>query len=506
MMTMKNKPVQINISKKVFNKKFIPLLDSQDRYLVLMGGGGSGKSVFASQKIVYRMLSEQGHRFLVLRKVAKTLRESVFMEFKKTIGNWKLNHLFQIPKGVSSELHIKCVNGNEILFAGLDDVEKLKSISGITGIWIEEASEINPEDFRQLDIRLRGKTKNYKQMIISFNPIDINHWLKKEFFDFKKPNATTIHSTYKDNKFLDEENIRVLEAFKETDPYFYQVYALGEWGVLGKTIFSARKVSERIAYLRQQYEKQPLKRGSFVFEYENDRIIEKTIQWVDDPNGYITIYEDVQDKRPYVLGGDTAGEGSDNFTGHVIDNISGKQVAVLKHQFDEHYYARQMYCLAKYYNTSLVGLEVNFSTFPTREFERWNYPKMYVRESVDDFTHKTVKKFGFVTGRVTRPLMIANLVQLVDESIHLIQDIPTLEEMLTFVRNEKGRPEAQEGSHDDLIMGLAITYAIRDQQSYTVDTAQKFDVSKLPKDLQEDYWRAPADMRAYLLKKWGVVK
>jgi phage terminase large subunit len=165
-----------------------------------------------------------------------------------------------------------------------------------------------------------------------------------------------------------------------------------------------------------------------------------------------------------------------------------------------------MYCLAKHYNTGLVGLEVNFSTFPIREFERWNYPKMYVRETVDDFTHKTVKKFGFVTGRITRPLMIANLVQLVDESIHLIQDIPTLEEMLTFVRNEKGRPEAQEGSHDDLIMGLAITYAIRDQQAYTVDTAEKFDVSKLSRDLQEDYWNAPADMRNYLLKKWKVIK
>jgi phage terminase large subunit len=343
-------------------------------------------------------------------------------------------------------------------------------------------------------------------MIISFNPIDINHWLKKEFFDVKKPNSITLHSTYKDNKFLDDAAIGVLEAFKETDPYFYQVYALGEWGVLGKTIFNARKVSERIAFLREKYEKEPLKRGSFVFEYENDRIVESSIKWVDDLEGYITFYEGPKDKVPYVLGGDTAGEGSDNFTGHVIDNTTGKQVAVLKHQFDEHFYARQMFCLAKHYNTALTGIEMNFSTFPTREFERWNYPKLYVRETVDDYTHKLVKRFGFVTGKVTRPLMIANLVKIVDESIRLIQDIPTLEEMLTFVRNEKGRPEAQDGSHDDLIMGLAITYQIRDQQSYTVDSAQKFDITKLPKDLQEDYWKAPADMRTYLLKKWGVVK
>lgn len=286
----------------------------------------------------------------------------------------------------------------------------------------------------------------------------------------------------------------------------YRNMFCGEWGVLGKTIFNAKKVSERISYLRQQYENRTLKRGSFVFDYKNDRVIDNSIKWVEDPNGYINIYEDVKDKTPYVLGGDTAGEGSDSFTGHVIDNTTGKQVATLKHQFDEHYYARQMYCLAKYYNTALVGIEMNFSTFPTREFERWNYPKMYVRETVDDFTHKLVKKFGFITGRMTRPLMIANLVKIVDESIQLINDIPTLEEMLTFVRNEKGKAEAQEGSHDDLIMGLAITYQIRDQQAYTVDTAQKFDISKLPKDLQEDYWNAPPDMRAYLLKKWGVTK
>ena len=498
--------VQLNLSKKLFNNKFLPLLNNNDRYLVLMGGGGSGKSVFASQKIVYRILNERGHRVLVLRKVAKTLRESVFMEFKKTISNWRINHLFQIPKGASSDLYIRCINGNEILFAGLDDVEKLKSISGVTSIWIEEASEIVPEDFRQLDIRLRGKTKNYKQMIISFNPIDVNHWLKKEFFDVAKQNCTTLHSTYKDNKFLDDEAIKVLEAFKETDPYFYQVYALGEWGVLGKTIFNAQKVSERIAFLRQKYSNNKPKQGYFTFDYENDRIIDKSIKWLDDKDGYITIYEDVKDKLPYVLGGDTAGEGSDSFTGHVIDNTTGKQVAVLKHQFDEHYYARQMYCLAKHYNNALVGMEVNFSTFPTREFERWNYTKMYVREVQDSYTHRLEKRFGFVTGRVTRPLLIANLVQIVDENINLINDIPTLEEMMTFVRNEKGKQEAQEGAHDDLIMGLGITYQIRDQQSYTVDKAQKFDVSKLSKDAQEDYWNAPPNMRAYLLKKWGVIK
>jgi hypothetical protein len=108
-----------------------------------------------------------------------------------------------------------------------------------------------PGDYRQLDIRLRGHSKNVKQMFIMFNPISITHWLKGEFFDHKKNNATVIETTYKDNKFLDKESIRVLEAFKDTDEYYYMVYCLGAWGVIGKTVFNAKIVSERILYLKE---------------------------------------------------------------------------------------------------------------------------------------------------------------------------------------------------------------------------------------------------------------
>ncbi|WP_211749917.1 PBSX family phage terminase large subunit [Paenibacillus sp. Marseille-Q4541] len=448
------------------NDTFYPLYTNKDRYLVLMGGGGSGKSVFTAQKIVLRTLTEKKHRILVLRKVAKTLRESVFMELKNAIYRWGLEKLFKIPKGTSSELHISCINGNEILFAGLDDVEKLKSISGITSVWMEEASECSPEDFRQLDIRLRGRTLHYKQMMITFNPIDINHWLKKEFFDIKKPNATTIHSTYKNNKFLDKEAIAVLEAFKETDPYFYQVYALGEWGVLGKTIFNAQKVNERISQLRHH---DPLvQRGYFVYEKDDkDMIVDRTIKWIPADDGYIKVFELPQSRIPYVIGGDTAGDGSDNFTGQVINNVTGKQVAVYKNQFDEDLYAEQMYCLGRYFNSALISIETNFSSHPVKVLMRLGYRNMYVREREDTFTGSVTKAYGFKTDKLTRPSAIAELVTVARENIHLINDMDTLNEMLTFVRNEKGRPEAKEGAHDDLVMALAIGYYSRGQQDET---------------------------------------
>ena len=447
------------------NNKFYPLYANQDRYLVLWGGGSSGKSRFTAQKIVARIISEKGHRFLCLRKVAKTLRESVFAELKSIIQSWGLTHLFKIPAGLSGELHMGCVNGNEILFAGLDDVEKLKSIVGITGIWIEEASEIDAEDFRQLDIRMRGESVNYKQIIITFNPVSITHWLKDELVDSGRPDMTTHHSTYRDNRFFDQKSKEVLEGFKRTDEYYYTVYCLGGWGVLGKTIFDAQKVTERISQLRG---KKPLREGFFIFDYQGEKIIDSTIRWIDEAGGYIRIFEDVQQGRPYVIGGDTAGEGSDWFTGQVINNVTGIQAATLRHQFDEDLYAKQMYCLGRYYNGAILSIEANFSSYPVMELSRLGYNRQYVRKVEDTYTGKTLDKFGFKTTKLTRPTAIAGLVEIVREHCGLLNDILTLEEMLAFVRSEKGRAEAQEGKFDDLIMGLAIAYFSREQQTMTV--------------------------------------
>lgn len=220
---------------RLINRVYYPCMSNQDRYLLLYGGAGSGKSVFCTQKILYRMLTEPNHRFLVVRKVARTLRNSVFSLLRDTTSDWGLASLFKINK---SDMEIVCANGNNIIFAGLDDVEKLKSIAGVTGIWVEEASELTPQDFQQLDLRLRGPTKNYKQILISFNPISEQNWLKGYFFDFKKQSSTIVHTTYKDNHFIDGEYSRVLEELKEQDYNYYRIYALGEWGSLGNLVYS----------------------------------------------------------------------------------------------------------------------------------------------------------------------------------------------------------------------------------------------------------------------------
>lgn len=230
--------MEINIH-NAFVPVYFPYLKNESRYLVLYGGGGSGKSYFAAEKVVYRIVSEKGHRILVVRKVAKTMRASVFTLMKEIIGNWGLSGLFVVNK---SEMTLKCTeNGNEILFVGMDDPEKIKSIQGITSIWIEEATELTKEDFLQLNIRLRGYTNNYKQIMLSFNPISAMHWVYNHFFASKDRhilnNASILKTTYKDNTKLDPEYAMVLEGLMEQDRNYYEIYAKGEWGLLLELIY-----------------------------------------------------------------------------------------------------------------------------------------------------------------------------------------------------------------------------------------------------------------------------
>lgn len=447
----------VTISKKVFNDKYIPYLDNEDRYLLFYGGGSSGKSYFIVQRYIYKILTRKMN-LLVVRQTGKTNRDSTFALFKQIINQWHLGMLFSV-----TDLRIKCQNGNEVVFAGLDDSEKLKSVTfengELTDVWCEEATEMLEEDINQLKVRLRGG-KSKKQMVLSFNPVNVNHWIKRHFIDSKL--ATVCHSTYKDNKFLTDDDRKTLESFKDTDEYYYNVYCLGLWGVLGKTFFNARNINKRLKEI-----KEPIKRGSFSYDFKNNKITK--IKFVESEEGYIDIYELPKKYYPYVLSGDTAGEGSDYFTGHVLDNTTGKQVAKLRSQFDADEYTRQMYCLGMYYNKALIGIEANFDTYPIKKLEEYEYPKQFIREREDTYTGKNEKRFGFKTDRITRPLILSQLQEIVNDHIELINDKETLEEMLVFVRNEKGRPEAQQGSHDDLVMALAIAYYIRPQQKMKVE-------------------------------------
>ena len=226
----------------------------------------------------------------------------------------------------------------------------------------------------------------------------------------------------------------------------------------GKNVFDTAIILDRLAKLPK-----PLKTGYFIYDYDGLRI--SNIKWVNDKSGYIDIYQvpNVPEFTEYCIGGDTAGEGSDFFVGDVLDAKTGEQVAHLRHQFDADQYTRQMYCLGRYYKDALIGIEANFDSYPIMELQRLGYPKQYAREAQDTYTGKTEKRFGFKTTALTRPTAISRLIEIVREHCETINDKGTLEELLTIVRNEKGRIEAPQGGHDDQMMSLAIAHAIRDQ-------------------------------------------
>lgn len=219
-------------------------------------------------------------------------------------------------------------------------------------------------------------------------------------------------------------------------------------------------------------------------------------------NNFIRIYEEPVPGRPYVIGGDTAGEGSDCFTAHVIDNTDGHQVAELQHPLSEILYARQVFCLGHYYNDALIGVEVNFSTYPELKLEEWHYPNLYQRERFDTYKNKMVKSFGWVTSPKTRPIILAGLHTVMDEAPELVVSFETLGEMLTFVYGKDRKPEAASGEHDDLVMAAAIAHAIRGQQRYTVEAAAG-EKRKWSADMWEDFRAADAQTRERMIKMWG---
>ena len=226
-------------------------------------------------------------------------------------------------------------------------------------------------------------------------------------------------------------------------------------------------------------------------------------EWTEKKNGCIRIWEMPEKGVPYVLGGDTAGEGSDCFTAWVVDNRTGIQVAELQLRMSEIHYARQVYCLGRFYNDALCAIEVNFSTYPEMKLEEWHYPVLYQRERFDTFANVYVKSFGWQTSPKTRPMMLANLHTVMEEAPESVRSFWTLGEMLTFVYDKDRKPQAAVGQHDDLVMAAAICQMARTQQRTTIESASKKKMSHWTKDQWEDYWAADAKTREMLQKEWN---
>ncbi len=249
---------EFNFNKKLFNKIYWELdrafNDTGVRYIWIYGGSSSSKSYTAVQKQLMSMLNGRDENALILRKYATDIKDSIFADFKGIISGWGLQEFFTIQQN-----YIICNHtGSFVRFRGLDDSEKVKGISAFKRVFMEEASQFDETDLKQLKKRLRGRIG--QQIIGIFNPIDEEHWIKKNVFDKEvlieiESDINEIHvnesrdmiimkTNYLDNiyivgewengeligGFVDQHVINDFEKDKINDFNYYQIYGLGNWG------------------------------------------------------------------------------------------------------------------------------------------------------------------------------------------------------------------------------------------------------------------------------------
>ena len=270
------------INPAIFNKWVLKgIQDYSHRIEVYYGGGGSGKSYGAMQKVLLKAMKYK-RRVLVIRKVGNTLKDSIFALTLKLLQESGLYDFCKINK---SDYTITLPNGSEFLFKGLDDPEKIKSIDGITDIVIEEATELTLDDYTQLNIRLRPEAE-YPQIFLMFNPVSKLNWVYESFILNPPENCVVIHTTYQDNKFLSEEYKLELERLKDRNPAYYRIYCLGEFATLDKLVYPT-------------YEKRIVSQEEIAGLI---RFIGADFGYINDPSAIVWGYLDKDNRKIYVTG------------------------------------------------------------------------------------------------------------------------------------------------------------------------------------------------------------
>ena len=233
--------MKINIHTNIFNPVYLPYLeDYSTRFLLFYGGAGSGKSHFIAQRLVYKALKDT-RKILVLRKVNRTTKASTFQLLLDTLNQFGILNYCVINR---TDFSITLPTGSQFLCMGLDDPEKIKSITGLTDAWLEEATEFSLDDFSQVNLRVRDPKAENQEIILSLNPVSKANWCYLHFFaenpeldEFRKT-VRIVHTTYKDNPHLPEAYVQALLMMKATNEVYYKIYALGEFGSLDKLIYN----------------------------------------------------------------------------------------------------------------------------------------------------------------------------------------------------------------------------------------------------------------------------
>lgn len=233
--------MRIRVHTNIFCPVYLPHLNPDGhRILVFYGGAGSGKSFFVAQRLVYKALRSR-RKILVLRKVNRTTKASTFQLLLDTLDQFGIRDKCSINR---TDFTITLPNGSSFLCMGLDDPEKIKSITGLTDAWLEEATEFSLDDFSQVNLRIRDPKAENQEVILSMNPVSKANWTYLQFFadndeltEFRKT-VKIVHTNYLDNPFLPPEYVQALLLMKATNEVYYKIYALGEFGSLDKLVYN----------------------------------------------------------------------------------------------------------------------------------------------------------------------------------------------------------------------------------------------------------------------------
>ena len=308
-------PSEINIQ---IPEKFMPFMSDWDypEYL-LIGGYGSGKSYAVAVKLILKCLSEK-RKVLVVRNVFDTMRDSCYSLFRDILEKMGLledNLKNGGVQAVTSPMQIRFSNGSLITFRGMDKPEKLKSLHGVSIVWIEEATEITYDGYKELVGRVREKEAS-NHFILSCNPVGKENWIYQHYFKtlddegkehvkldeeklyekgtIVKNKVYYLHSIPTDNPFIPESYIRRLDEMKEYDPYLYDVARLGKFGTVGTRVLPQFEVAEdakafvnAVRSIDRQYKFIGL---DFGFETSYNALVKCA---VDDKNKWLYIYDEI---------------------------------------------------------------------------------------------------------------------------------------------------------------------------------------------------------------------
>lgn len=278
--------------REVVGKGYKEAWNYTGRYLVIKGGRASKKSKTMALRWIVKMMKHPEANLLVVRKVFNTHRDSTFADLKWATHRLGVAHLWQFKVSPLEAIYLP--TGQKILFRGLDNPLSITSITVEKGYlcwcWFEEAYQItNEDDFDKVDMSIRGDTGGlFKQIVLTFNPWNEKHWLKRRFFDTPNPNTLALTTNYLCNEFLDDADRELFEWMKQHKPRRYRVEGLGDWGIAEGVIFEDWEE-------RDFDPKEIAKRPGVVATFGLD------FGYTADPTAYLAVLVDKKNRELYIF-------------------------------------------------------------------------------------------------------------------------------------------------------------------------------------------------------------